>query len=125
MIFPTEKYTSFADHACAIGTIDKLTQERSQVNLGLDPLEFCLMHLGWQEGDNEGIEELVQYLDAQSPYRRGNMYESFEQEKEFPSSSEIEAPKFRFKSLHSHLRYEFLGPNETLLVIVSSYLSGV
>ena len=72
-----KKYPSFTDHTCSIGIIDKLTQEISQVNLGLDPLELCLMHVGWQEGDNEEIEELTQYLDAQLPYKRGHVYESF------------------------------------------------
>lgn len=32
----------------------------------------------------------------------------------------IEPPSLKLKSLTSHLRYVFLGPNETLLVIISS-----
>nr|XP_027067481.1 uncharacterized protein LOC113693100 [Coffea arabica] len=83
-----EKYPSFTDHAYSIGTIDKLTQEMSQVNLDLDPLEYCLMSLG----------------------------------KGFSQPSEIEPPRLELKPLPTHLRYEFLGENSTLRVIVSADL---
>ncbi|XP_071917116.1 uncharacterized protein [Coffea arabica] len=66
-----EKYPSFTDHAYSIGTIDKLTQEMSQVNFDLDPLEYCLMSLGKQEDVCEEIEELAKYLDFQAPYKKG------------------------------------------------------
>ncbi|XP_071922613.1 uncharacterized protein [Coffea arabica] len=117
-----EKYPSFTDHAYSIGTIDKLTQEMSQVNFDLDPLEYCLMSLGKQEDVCEEIEELAKYLDFQAPYKRGNLYESLGQGKGFSQPSEIEPPKLEFKPLPTHLRYEFLGENKTLPVIVSADL---
>nr|XP_027060713.1 uncharacterized protein LOC113687258 [Coffea arabica] len=117
-----EKYPSFTDHAYSIGTIDKLTQEMSQVNLDLDPLEHCLMSLGKQEDVCEEIEELAKYLDFQAPYKRGNLYESLGQGKGFSQSSEIEPPRLELKPLPTHLRYEFLGENKTLPVIVSADL---
>ncbi|XP_071939213.1 uncharacterized protein [Coffea arabica] len=116
------KYPSFTDHAYSIGTIDKLTQEMSQVNLDLDPLEYCLMNLGKQEDVCEEIEELAKYLDFQAPYKRGNLYESLGQRKGFSQPSEIEPPKLELKPLPTHLRYEFLGKNKTLPVIVSADL---
>ncbi|XP_071933609.1 uncharacterized protein [Coffea arabica] len=117
-----EKYPSFTDHAYSIGTIDKLTQEMSQVNFDLDPLEYCLMSLGKQENVCEEIEELAKYLDFQAPYKRGNLYESLGQGKGFSQPSEIEPPKLELKPLPTHLRYEFLGENKTLPVIVSADL---
>ncbi|XP_071939987.1 uncharacterized protein [Coffea arabica] len=117
-----EKYPSFTDHAYSIGTIDKLTQEMSQVNFDLDPLEYCLMSLGKQEDVCEEIEELAKYLDFQAPYKRGNLYESLGQGKGFSQPSEIEPPKLELKPLPTHLRYEFLGENKTLPVIVSADL---
>ncbi|XP_071923253.1 uncharacterized protein [Coffea arabica] len=117
-----EKYPSFTDHAYSIGTIDKLTQEMSQVNLDLDPLEHCLMSLGKQEDVCEEIEELAKYLDFQAPYKRGNLYESLGQGKGFSQPSEIEPPRLELKPLPTHLRYEFLGENKTLPVIVSADL---
>ncbi|XP_071940000.1 uncharacterized protein [Coffea arabica] len=118
-----EKYPSFTDHAYSIGTIDKLTQEMSQVNFDLDPLEYCLMSLGKQEDVCEEIEELAKYLDFQAPYKRGNLYESLGQGKGFSQPSEIEPPKLELKPLPTHLRYEFLGENKTLPVIVSADLN--
>ncbi|XP_071924778.1 uncharacterized protein [Coffea arabica] len=117
-----EKYPSFTDHAYSIGTIDKLTQEMSQVNLDLDPLEYCLMSLGKQENVFEEIEELAKYLDFQAPYKRGNLYENLGQGKGFSQPSEIEPPRLELKPLPTHLRYEFLGENSTLPVIVSADL---
>ncbi|XP_071940114.1 uncharacterized protein [Coffea arabica] len=117
-----EKYPSFTDHAYSIGTIDKLTQEMSQVNLDLDPLEHCLMSLGKQEDVCEEIEELAKYLDFQAPYKRSNLYESLGQGKGFSQPSEIEPPRLELKPLPTHLRYEFLGENSTLPVIVSADL---
>ncbi|XP_071926164.1 uncharacterized protein [Coffea arabica] len=118
-----EKYPSFTDHAYSIGTIDKLTQEMSQVNLDLDPLEHCLMSLGKQEDVCEEIEELAKYLDFQAPYKRGNLYENLGQGKGFSQPSEIEPPRLELKPLPTHLRYEFLGENSTLPVIVSADLN--
>ncbi|XP_071939988.1 uncharacterized protein [Coffea arabica] len=116
------KYPSFTDHAYSIGTVDKLTQEMSQVNFDLDPLEYCLMSLGKQEDICEKIEELAKYLDFQAPYKRGTLYESLGQRKGFSQPSEIEPPKLELKPLPTHLRYEFLGENKTLPVIVSADL---
>nr|XP_027124403.1 uncharacterized protein LOC113741122 [Coffea arabica] len=117
-----EKYPSFTDHAYSIGTIEKLTQELSQVNFDFDPLEYCLMSSGMQDGDSEEIEELVKYLNFQAPYKRGNVYESLGQGKGFSQPSEIEPPRLELKPLPTHLRYEFLGENSTLPVIVSADL---
>ncbi|XP_027165399.1 uncharacterized protein LOC113765424 [Coffea eugenioides] len=77
---------------------------------------------GMQEGDCEAIEEVAKYLDFQAPYNRGNAYESLGQGKGLPPPSEIEPPKLELKPLPTHLRYEFLGENNTLPVIVSAYL---
>ncbi|XP_071924688.1 uncharacterized protein [Coffea arabica] len=68
------------------------------------------------------IEELAKYLDFQAPYKRGNLYESLGQGKGFSQPSEIEAPRLELKPLPTHLRYEFLGENSTLPVIVSADL---
>ncbi|XP_071921868.1 uncharacterized protein [Coffea arabica] len=117
-----KKYPSFTDHAYSIGTIDKLTQEMSQVNFDLDPLEYCLMSVGKQEYVCEEIEELAKHLDFQAPYKRGNLYESLDQGKGFSQPSEIEPPKLEFKPLPTHLKYEFLREISTLPVIVSADL---
>ncbi|XP_027181980.1 uncharacterized protein LOC113780372 [Coffea eugenioides] len=116
-----EKYPSFTDHTCSIGTIEMLTQELNRVNLDVDPLELCLMNIGMQEQNEEEIEALAQYLYAQPPYRKGHAFENLGQGKRFPPPWEIEAPRLEFKPLSSHLKYEFFGENETLPVIVKSF----
>ena len=50
------------------------------------------------------------------------MFEKLGQEKRLPPPSEIETPKLELKPLPNHLKYEFLGENETLPMIVSAYL---
>ena len=65
----------------------------SQVNFDFNPLEFCLMSLAMQEGDCKEVEELAKYLNYQTPYKLGNIYENFGQEKGLPPPSKIENPK--------------------------------
>ena len=103
-----EKYHFFTDHTCSIGTIEMLTQELDRINFDIDSLELYLSSAGMQGKNDEESEALAQYLDAQPPYRKGYVYENFRQGKRFSPPSKIETPKFEFKPLPSHLKYEFL-----------------
>ncbi|XP_059294570.1 uncharacterized protein LOC132047560 [Lycium ferocissimum] len=58
--------------------------------------------------DMEGYVETVNSLVGITPPRKPSI---------------IEPPKLELKQLPSHLKYEFLGPNNTLLVIVSALLT--
>ena len=61
-------------------------------------------------------------MKFQAPYKRGNVYEILDQGKGLPPPSKIEPLKLEFKLLSNYLRYEFIGENSTLPVIVSAHL---
>ena len=88
----------------------------SKVNLDHDSLEFCLNGIGMQEDD---VEEMAKYLDVQVPYKGGNSYKSLGFSKGLPPPLEEQPPKLEFKSLPKHLKYAFLGENETLPVMLN------
>ncbi|XP_027182044.1 uncharacterized protein LOC113780442 [Coffea eugenioides] len=114
-----EKYPSFTDHVYSVDICDELTLEMSRVNLGYDFLELCLNGIGLQE---EKIEEMTKYLQAQVLYKRSNTYEELGLSKGLPLSSCELAPRLEFNPLPKHLKYAFLGEKETFSVIVNATL---
>ncbi|XP_027158370.1 uncharacterized protein LOC113759991 [Coffea eugenioides] len=115
-----EKYPSFTDHIYSVDICDELALEMSQVNLDDDSLELCLNGIGLQE---EEVEEMIEFLQAQIPYKRRNAYEEFGLSKGLPPPSCEQVPQLELKPLPKHLKYAFLGEKETLPVIVNSALS--
>nr|XP_027109356.1 uncharacterized protein LOC113729231 [Coffea arabica] len=71
----------------------------------------------------EQVEEMTEFLQAQVPCNRRNAYEELGQSKGLPPPSCEQAPQLELKSLPKHLKYTFLGEKETLPVIVNSTLS--
>ncbi|XP_027157875.1 uncharacterized protein LOC113759498 [Coffea eugenioides] len=114
-----EKYPSFIDHVYSVDICDELALEMSQVNLDDDSLEFCLNGIGIQE---EQVEKMTEFLQAQVPYKRRNAYEELGLSKGLPPPSCEQAPQLELKPLPKHLKYVFLGEKETLLVIVNAAL---
>nr|XP_016439702.1 PREDICTED: uncharacterized protein LOC107765549 [Nicotiana tabacum] len=86
-----------------IDAVDVIVQSDDEVLTIEDPLAACLTNL--EEVNGEDLAEWVLTLEAK------------------PSIEE--PPKLELKPLPSHLRYEFLGPNSTLPVIISSGLLDV
>ena len=77
--------------------------------------------------DNNCIEEygsLVAALDRGDGWFKPKKYELDMKNRESPPAkpSIEEAPKLELKALPPHLRYEFLGNGDTLLVIIASDL---
>ncbi|XP_071917208.1 uncharacterized protein [Coffea arabica] len=114
-----EKYPSFTDHVYSVDICDELALEMSQINLDDDSLKFCLNGVSLQE---EQVEEMTQFLQAQVPYKRSNAYEELGMSKWLPPPSYEQAPRLELKPLPKHLKYAFLGEKETLPVIVNSAL---
>ncbi|XP_070002921.1 uncharacterized protein [Nicotiana sylvestris] len=98
---------------------------RAMINVE-DPLVAALLNL--DVNDDESRVECVNALHGMGSYsyEPRNLFLDIENRKSLPTKPSIEEPPiFEFKSLPSHLRYEFLGPSSTLPVIVSSYLTNV
>ncbi|XP_071902706.1 uncharacterized protein [Coffea arabica] len=70
----------------------------------------------------EQVEEMTEFLQAQVPYKRRNAYEELGLYKEIPPPSCEQAPWLDLKSLPKHLKYAFVREKETLPVIVNSAL---
>ncbi|XP_027122240.1 uncharacterized protein [Coffea arabica] len=85
--------------------------------------------LKFQIGEEEGCKRRMMKKENYRPniwmhnlFIGRGMFENLGQEKRLPPPSEIETPKLELKPLPNHLKYEFLGENETLPMIVSAYL---
>ncbi|XP_070025719.1 uncharacterized protein [Nicotiana sylvestris] len=91
-----------------------------------DPLAACLVNL--DEVNGEELAEWVLALESKGFWDRTLELEPMHLEnRETPLAkpSIEEPPKLELKPLPAHLKYEFLGPNSTLLVIISSSLLDV
>ncbi|XP_070008033.1 uncharacterized protein [Nicotiana sylvestris] len=91
-----------------------------------DPLAACLMNL--DEVNGEELVEWVLALEGRGFWDRTLEFEPLHLEnREIPPAkpSIEEPPKLELKPLPAHLRYEFLGPDSTLPVIISSSLLDV
>ncbi|XP_070022684.1 uncharacterized protein [Nicotiana sylvestris] len=109
-----------------IDVVDVIVQSDDEVLTIEDPLAACLTNL--EEVNGEDLAEWVLTLKGRGFWERNLEFEPLHLEKREtpPSKPSIEEPpKLELKPLPSHLRYEFLGPNSTLPVIISSGLLDV
>ncbi|XP_070008018.1 uncharacterized protein [Nicotiana sylvestris] len=109
-----------------IDAVDVVLEEDDATLNIKDPLAACLMNL--DEANGEDLAEWVLALEGQGFWKRELEFEPLhlEEKKTPPAKPSIEEPpKLELKPLPSHLRYVFLGPNSTLLVIISSSLLDV
>nr|XP_009803437.1 PREDICTED: uncharacterized protein LOC104248807 [Nicotiana sylvestris] len=109
-----------------IEVVDVVLEEDDEALNIKEPLAACLMNL--DEANDEDLVEWVIALEGQGFWKRELEFEPLhvEERKTPPAKSSIEEPlKLELKSLPSHLRYAFLGPNSNLHVIISSNLLDV
>ena len=97
----------------------------------MDPLATTLsfgeklMKSEYEASAHSDLIEAVHYLEATPPYS-GKYYPAFEplistNEPHVPSV--VQAPKLELKPLPQHLKYVYLGEEETLPVIIANNLS--
>ncbi|XP_058213682.1 uncharacterized protein LOC131325434 [Rhododendron vialii] len=112
----------------AVDMIDNLVEEALPYILNKDPLEACLAHFGFNKFDiDQSIEEVNALLDASPlldfpPWKA--IVEPLPNLSSTPALPSIECPpKLELKPLPSTLKYVFLGPKDTLPVIIASDLT--
>ncbi|XP_070029122.1 uncharacterized protein [Nicotiana sylvestris] len=91
-----------------------------------DPLAACLVNLN--EVNGEKLVERVLALECRGFWDKTLEFDPLHLENRetlLAKPSIEEPPKLELKPLPAHLRYEFLGPNSTLPVIISSSLLDV
>ncbi|KAM6600128.1 hypothetical protein CsatA_019737 [Cannabis sativa] len=89
-----------------------------------DPLELSLTEDELTEQEGQEVMGYVKWLDSYGPLNRRYFEELGAVPKELKPSTE-KPPELELKVLPSHLRYEFLGQDKKLQVIVSASLSDV
>ncbi|XP_038973113.1 uncharacterized protein LOC120105094 [Phoenix dactylifera] len=125
-LFEATKYPSFTDHVFRVDVVDESTREVFRAENTKEPLETCLVSAGTSKDDNLEVAKVACALEATCPKlkKRGIYFEDIGKGKPPPPPSNVQAPVLELKPLPSHLRYAFLGENNTLPVIVSTSLSG-
>jgi len=97
-----------------------------------DPMEATLTHSFTRqdiksncENVNDDIIEAVQFLEASPPHpsKYAPPFESLVTTNTTLVPSTVQAPILELKQLPSHLKYAYLGDNQTLPVIIASELS--
>ncbi|XP_075074564.1 uncharacterized protein LOC107782482 [Nicotiana tabacum] len=104
-----------------IDALDVVLEEEDEALNIKYPLATCLINL--DEANGEDLEEWVLALEGQGFWKRELEFEALylEERKTSPAKPLIEEPpKLELKPLPSHLRYAFLGPDLTLLIIISA-----
>ncbi|XP_049391485.1 uncharacterized protein LOC125855851 [Solanum stenotomum] len=92
--------------------------------LGVEALAAVMMN--FQSDGIEEYDELVAALDRCEYRSKPKKLELDMKNHESPPARSFvkEAPKLELKALPSHLRYVFLGKDDTLPVIIAAYLNG-
>ncbi|XP_070015453.1 uncharacterized protein [Nicotiana sylvestris] len=117
--------SEFANYSL-IDAVDVIVQSGDEVLTVEDPLASCLTNL--EEVNSENLAEWVLALEGRGSWERNLEFEPLHLEKREtpPAKPSIEEPpKLELKPLPGHLRYEFLGPDSTLPIIISSGLLDV
>ncbi|CAM8959032.1 unnamed protein product [Rhodiola kirilowii] len=121
-IFRAMKHSMEFEEVHTLDTLDDLVQE-VQSEPRADPLEVILNGVGSSYELAEGLHETLAHLTISEPLTPGyevNEVKLFKSNTFLPSV--MQAPKIELKPLHGHLKYAFLGENNTLLVIIKSGL---
>ncbi|XP_075475256.1 uncharacterized protein LOC142505999 [Primulina tabacum] len=125
-VFNALKHTLHSDSCYRIDAVDALVSDYVQDALG-DPLEATLTTELEDDDLDEEKAEIVAYFNANPPWRRPMRMklEDLGEHRDLtpPKSSIEEPPTLELKPLPPHLKYIFLGKNNTLPVIISAALT--
>ncbi|KAM6584654.1 hypothetical protein CsatB_011656 [Cannabis sativa] len=114
-------YPTASDNCFAIDVVDQLVETKTHAE---DPLNLTLVQEEVVEQDGKEAYEYALWLDSYGPLNR-KYYEELGVIPTKPTPSTEKPPQLELKVLPEHLRYEYLGENKTLPVIVASSLSSV
>ncbi|CAM8953557.1 unnamed protein product [Rhodiola kirilowii] len=121
-IFRVMKHPMDFEEVHALDDLDDLVQE-IQSEPRVDPLEAILNGAESSYEFTEDLHEMVAHLTISEPLTpeyEVNEVKLFKSNTFLPSV--MQAPKIELKSLPGHLKYAFLGDNDTLPVIIKSGL---
>ncbi|XP_068329671.1 uncharacterized protein [Pyrus communis] len=130
-IFSAIRYPSDFESCLSIDVFDYFVQDCFNEGVGQDNLEKALVHtithgkLNYSKHIEEELIQTVEALKSLSPIRgkSSSYFISLPTSNEKILPSVIQAPKLELKPIPEHLKYAFLGEDETLSVIISSQLT--
>ncbi|XP_059650697.1 uncharacterized protein LOC132296522 [Cornus florida] len=126
-IFHATQHPSNEDDCFLVDVIDEVVEESLPFILSKDPLETCMSHFDFSNFDvDQAIQEVNSLLDINAimdvpPWKIPK--EPLPQLSTTPPvPSLLSPPQLELKPLPAHLKYVFLGPKQTLPVIIASDL---
>ena len=125
-IFNVIKEIGDEEDVCEVNMIDSVMQNYVDNVSYDDPLMSCLVSPSWVEEVNTTESEFLHSIIEHSEVLEANgwapKFETLPPIEDRVLPSEKKPPKFELKPLPSHLKYAFLGVEETFPVIICSSL---
>ena len=125
-IFNVIKGMRDEDEVCEVNMVDSVVQKYLDNVLHDDPLTSCLVSPSWDEEvttlESEFLHSIIEHKEVLEVNGWVPKFEPLPPNEDKALPSEERPPKLELKPLPSHLKYAFLGAEETFPVIISSSL---
>ena len=125
-IFNVIKGMGDENEVCEVNMVDYVVQKYLDNVLHDDPLTSCLVSPSWDEEvttlESEFLHSIIEHKEVLGVNGWVPKFEPLPQNEEKALPSEERPPKLELKPLPSHLKYAFLGAEETFPIIISSSL---
>ncbi|XP_062089538.1 uncharacterized protein LOC133796074 [Humulus lupulus] len=126
-VFKAMKFPDEVEECSRVDVVDTLVAEK--FNKRVEKAAMGTQIFGDEEEYSSEDEEMITWVDSCQPTKKySKVFEALNlPEKHFqaPKPSVEEPPQLELKPLPSHLKYVYLGDNDTLPVIISSCLESV
>ena len=125
-IFSVIKGMGDEEDMCEINMVDSVVQKYLDNVSHDDPLKSCLVSPSWDEEvttlETEFLHSIIEHNDVLEVNGWAPKFEPLPQNEDKALPSEERPPKLELKPLPTHLKYAFLGEEDTFPVIISSSL---
>ena len=125
-IFNVIKGMGDEEDVCEVNMVDSVVQKYLDTVSHDDPLMSCLVSPSWDEEvttlESEFLHSIIEHNEVLEVNGWAPKFEPLPPIEDRALPSKERPPKLELKPLPSHLKYAFLGVEETFLVIISSSL---
>ena len=125
-IFNVIKEMGDKEDVCEVNMLDSVVQKYVDNVSYDDPLMFCLVNPSWVEevttSESEFLHSIIEHSEVLEAHGWAPKFETLPPIEDRVLPSEERPPKLELKPLPLHLKYAFLGVEETFSVIISSSL---
>ena len=125
-IFNVIKGMGDEEDVCEVNMVDSMVHKYLDNVSYDDPLMYCLISPSWDEevttSESEFLHSIIEHNEVLEANGWAPKFEPLPPIEDRVLPSEERPPKLELKPLPSHLKYAFLGVDETFSVIISSSL---